>query len=293
MSYSLTLETAPARRTAAVLDAGFGGVIRCVEHPDGLPDSEWPRGVLHFFAEGSSTRGVEVIREDRALRVRLLSLAAPRDWELAYRFLTAFAGDSTQIVTGEDGTSATCADLAQRFAEVMARETAAGVAALEAALASQAGNQVRLPGAVRAVFIGPRLLSELPAGGSERVEALLERIRRLQFVELDGYAFTDPVPLRAPGIPSFAVWSLTRPQAFSPVECVGVSTEDGNLYIPVPALPGALGERFCWLDETQFAIAATSAAELPSLLVALRPLAIDPYRGVERKKRWWQFWRSE
>jgi hypothetical protein len=237
--------------------------------------------LLLVYRPGVSSRGVEVSFEDDDVHTRLTALAAPGDWALAFEYLAACAGEAAPVVTGEDGTSGT----SDAFADVIARETAGALAGAESALANNPGSEISLRGPVREVHVGARLLGELV---EPRVMGLIERVRRLQYLESEGYELCAPISLRAPGVPTFTVWSPDRAQAFEPVEALGLSAPGGNLYIPVAALPGLLGDRFQWLDEKQFAIAA---GDDPGLVERARPLSIDPYKAV--KKKWWQFWRRD
>src|SRR5689334_1297892 len=86
-----------------------------------------------IYRAGASSRGVEVHEQPPEVSVRLVALASPEDWTLAYEFLAAYAGDPAAIATGEDGTTGACGALADAFAEVMLRETAASLVGLEAA----------------------------------------------------------------------------------------------------------------------------------------------------------------
>jgi hypothetical protein len=284
MSYSLSLRDPPVRRTAEVLTGRLESA-RCAENPDGLPDVPWPTGILHFYLEGISTRGIEVIFEDGELRVRLVALACPEDWALAYDFLSAFSGDPEAIVHGEDGVSGPCGRLSAHFAEVMIHEIASAVSA---ALALGAGSEIlQVPGPVRAVTIGPRFLGSLPTDPAERASAIFDSIRAVQYPERNGYEVQSSIPLSAPGVPTLAVWSPARAQAFEPVDAVGLSSPSGNLYIPVAQLPELVGDKFRWLDERRFAIDSVTD---PGLFERAKRVSIDPYK---RSKKWWQFWRAD
>jgi hypothetical protein len=239
------------------------------------------KGLALLYRHGVSSRGVEVTLDSDGFHARLTSLASDGDWALAFELLAVYAGDPTTELVGEDGTSGT----ADAFTDVIARETAAALAGAEAALAGKPGSELSLRGPIREVHIGPRLLGEL---AEPRADDLIERVRRIQYLESERFEVCAPVPLRAPGIPTFTVWTPTKTQAFEPVDALGLSTPDGNLYIPVAALPALLGARFEWLDEKQFAI---YAAEDPALIARARAVSIDPYAAT--RKKWWQFWRSE
>ena len=85
---------------------------------------------------------------------------------------------------------------------------------------------------------------------------------------------------------------LSAPDERTPDERHAVGGDvPGSLTVPISELPELAGNRFHWLDEKQFAIDATPAAELSALYERAAAVAIDPYRKARGKRRWWQFWR--
>jgi hypothetical protein len=285
MSYTLVQSVAATPQATKVLSGALAGVL-CRENPDGFGEVPWPRAIVHLYRPGKSTRGVEVVFDGAELQTRLVSLASPEDWQLAYALHAAFAAGPDVEVRGEDGTKSRVDGLAGAFADVAARETAAGVVAMETSLQQNPGSQIGMSGPVRQMTIGHRVINDLPAEPGKRVFALLDRIRRIQYIESEGYEVKTAVPLKAPGIPTFSVWTPAKKQAFEDVEALGLSSPKGNLYVPVAALPGLLGDKFQWLDEVSFAI---DAVDDPTLVERAAAESIDIWKSANKK--WWQFWK--
>jgi hypothetical protein len=277
MSYTLSAAAKPAPEVATVM-AALGADVRCIELADLAPE-RWPEGTVHLHRVGRSTRGVELIFRDGRVSTRLVALANRDDWELAYRILETFAASASAEVSGEDGAVASLAEVRPRFHDVLLRETAAGLVAMRQALDRNPGEIIRFHGAVRDVFIGERSLRELPDD-----LALMERVRRLQYIETEGFEMRRPIPLLASGGVRLTVWTPDRAQAFEETDNVGLAAPSGSLTVPVSELPALAGERFHWLDERQFAIDAVPSADMPMLYAKAEAVAV-------KAKKWWQFWR--
>jgi hypothetical protein len=294
MSYSMTVEVKQLPPVEAVLAALGPRAIQCAEAPDGL--SRWPRGIIHLHELGESTRGVELIIEDSEVRARMVSLANPADWQLAFDLLAAFAPRRDARILGEDGTAATVDALRSEFVEVIERELGVGLITVLDMTARDDIEEMTFNGAVRTVYIGSRIANEL--GGTapdEALRRLLDLIRRIQYIEREGFELVESSDLGSLlGIPvemRLSIWNPTAAQAFAPTRLLGLRTPAGNLYVPVEALPELLGPRFAWLDEQQFTIAPTPEAELPALHARARKVAVELTGGTGGKRKWWQVWK--
>jgi len=292
MSYSMTVEVSELPPVQSVFDALGPRAIRCAEAPDGLGAS-WPRGILHFHAPGESTRGVELIIDDHEVRARMVSLANPADWQLAFDLLGAFAPRSDARVLGEDGTAATVERLRSDFVEVIERELGVGLFTVLDMTARDDIDQMTLNGSVRSVYIGARVAAELASTpAAQALARLLEMIRRIQYIEREGYELVESADLGdLLGMPvklQLSIWDPTRAQAFEPTRLLGLTTPGGNLYVPIDALPALLGARFAWLDEHQFTIAPTPDPELAALHARARKVAVELTGG---RRKWWQIWK--
>ena len=284
MSYSMTVSVSAPPSAAAVLRQ-LGAAVEVREE---LPAGSWPEGILHLHHVGKSTRGVEVALEDRELSVRMLACANREDWELAFRLLEAIGA---REIAGEDGTSAPLSALRTRFEQVMVRDMAFSLSSLRVLI--EKGNELQFQGSVRDVFFGPRMLRDL---GSNPLR-WLDAIRRVQYVEQEGYEWIEygdlgaAMGLRVDGV-GFSIWDPMRDQAFAPTPYLAIAAPAGNIYLASSSLPELLGARFAWLDEKQFAIAATPDSELAQLFERAAAVTVDPYAELRRQsKRWWQFWK--
>jgi hypothetical protein len=282
MSYTMSVSLVGPLDAISTVDA-LGDDVRCRED---LVAGEWPDRAVHVYRVGRSTRGVELLRRGSELGVRMVACANDADWELAFALLERL---NASPITGEDGTCVALADARSGFAEVVARETAAAISTLHALI--DQGEKIELEGVTRTVYFGSRMLS----GIGREPGALLERIRRIQYVVDEGFEPVAPEDLAAMmGLPEpleLSVWDPDVAQVFAPTSLVALRTP--TLYVPMDALPAVVGPRFAWLDERQFTIAAIPADERPALVERATRAAVDPYAKIRayETKKWWQFWR--
>ena len=275
--------------TAAVRAQGLpslAGVVATLG-PDVRLDHEivhaWPSRPIHLHRDGRSTRGIEVEAGPSALSIRMLACANDADWELAFAL---FEGVGVASIDGEDGTTARIANARRELGEVRERELAAALAAVRVAVES--GQDMEMSGVVREVYIGPGMLAEV---GTD-AQALLERIRRVQYIEAEGFEFVARSNLglmMGLGVDlGFSIWNPERAQAFGPTSHLGMAASV-SLHVPLDVLPELLGNRFARLDEKQFTIDAVPEHEIPQLVERAKPFTFNPYKKLEKK--WWQFWK--
>jgi hypothetical protein len=279
MSYTMTVKVSRPPNAAAVLSE----LGRDVRGGEGLGRGDWPERLVHLHRARHSTRGITIERKGTVLSVRMAACTNWADWDLAFSLFDAV--DATPI-EGEDATTVALVDGRAGFAEVMARELWASVSTLHTVIEPR--REVQLTGTVRDVFVGRRMLREI---GRDPV-AMLERIRRVQYIEDAGFEFVTHSNLSATrwltaGL-GFSLWNPKRPQAFGPTTHLAL-TGARTLHVPLAALPEVVGSRFAWLDEKQFTIAATPEAEIAQLVERAERVAFDPYAKLNKK--WWQFWR--
>lgn len=284
MSYSMTFACEqpkynPRVPTPPALVSALGTGARF----SGKEVASWPTDPVHIHRHGASTRGIEIECRDAEMSVRMVSCTNEADWELAFATLELL-GAAT--VEGEDGTRAAIANVRAAFAEVRSRELAAAASSIIAAVES--GAALQLSGAVRDVYFGPRTAAEIRADPT----GLLDRIRRIQYIEDEGFEivkYSNLSMMMALTVEfGFSIWSPEKAEAFTPTSWVGMKGPT-SLHIKLAALPDLCGSRFEWLDEKQFTIAATPEPELPALFERAKRVAFNPYRKLGKK--WWQFWR--
>lgn len=290
MSYTMSSTPKACPTAADIMEALGPSAVRCVEFGDQAPEGDWPERVLHLHRLERSARGVEVRFERSRLRVRMVSLANREDWELAFRILEAFAVNPSDSVEGEDGTACSLTEVRACFLDVLLRESAATFLSMKGALSGNPDLLIELRGPVRSVFLGPRCFRELPSDSGQAIAALMERIRRVQYLEAEGFEVRSPMSLPGSVGVRLTLWDPRKAQAFEPTDNVGLRAPSGSLTVPVAQLVALVGERFVWLDEKQFALHATPEAELSELYEWAASMTVDPYVATADRK-WWQFWR--
>jgi hypothetical protein len=264
--------------------------LRRVDRPKVYPaDQPLPSGTGRYSREGRSTRGVMLTSKPGIARVRMFPLSSLEDWELGFQLLRALAADPAVRVEGEDGTVSTLSDMRERFLEVLHRETANDFREIQKQLREHPETVVVLDGAVREVFIGPRQLAELSTGTTGGVTAVVERIRRIQHIEREGFEVVRPVKLAVEPGRLFSRWTLDKAQAFEATDYVVLEQPWRNsiVCVPVPGLPELVGSRFQWLDEKQFTLQPIPESERADL----HERAMARVTVYHPRKRWWQFWR--
>ena len=241
----------------------------------------WPEGfAFHVHRDQRSTRGVELCWESDQLQVRLLTLASPEDWELAFRLLEEAAGGQGRVRT-EDGQESEVSELRERFGLLCAETNAGGAAFLVARIEAEQ-THLTLPGPIRSFCIGPRVLEELTSAGppDELTERLLERIREVQYSPEAERHYTASV-LQASGEDELR-FTLA---AFGPgvryllpeVQFVAlVSDEDRELFLDYDALLLLLTGWCRYLDERQVFVEALEGANWSAFLEWARRCALDP-----------------
>jgi hypothetical protein len=269
MSYTITV----AARPAANLLGAMPEDARCLDVGGGR---------FQIYRPGRSTRGVAFSVEDGRAEARMVSFANEDDWLLGLELLRAFAADGSTI-EGEDGTTAKGDP--QPFLTAMIRENAAAFVVVKSLVAERGEKHPKIVGPKREVLIGERLLRDV----ADDPIALMERIRRLQYLEDEGFEVVEPMSLPAGIGVEISLWDPRKAQAFAPTKHVGLSAPSGSLTIPVAEVPALAGSHFHWLDEEQFAIDAAPEDELPELFRRAALVAASPHEKVTRK--WWQFWK--
>jgi hypothetical protein len=258
------------------------------EEPEGGP---WPEGVRHYHREGVSTRGIEVSWEDGIFSVRINTLAAPEDYDLALHFVERAAGLLGVPVESEDGTTLPADQLRGTFdAEWIRQTNTAGLAAVGALIAEKESSSIQLGGVVRDVYLGPRVWEELTAAGEddELLDRLVEFMRRVQYVNADeGYFAANVMSMqkkkkrgKAEEI-TFAVIGPDVSYLFPSVEylaVIGQSEKDPILFVPYTNLPELLADgAWEWLDEEQTLVAPVPDDDWPALRARAKLLAVaDP-----------------
>ncbi len=289
MSYWMSIRAKQAPTVTEILEALATPELRSTEFPNGFPTEFWPTGVSHYYRANLSARGVELTFEPGFARIQILSLSNPEDWELGFRLLCALAADPATQVEGQEGTLGTVADMRERFLEVIRRWIADEFRVIQKQVREHDNVLVSMHGPHREVFFGRRSLQELSTGTTELVTAVIERIRRIQYIETEGYEVVRPVKLAVDPGRSATSWNLDKTQVFEATDYVGLDKpyRRATVYVPVPDMPKLVGSRLEWLDEKQFILHAVPKSEQAAIHARAKAMVVI----YHPPKRWWQFWR--
>ena len=168
MSFSFSLSAPERPDYQAVL---FGLNLRDVqrlEEEDYLTEGPWPDGVVHFHRPGLSTRGVEVEWSDGEFIIEIPTLAAPEDYDLAFRFIESAATIFGGKVYPEEGESFAVEELRTLYnTEWMIQTNESAIVSIRALLKEE--DQILMMfGTVRPFHIGAALLEELDELGRRK-----------------------------------------------------------------------------------------------------------------------------
>jgi hypothetical protein len=255
------------------------------DEPDG---GSWPDGVRHYYRDGVSVRAVEVSWEDGEFAVRVNTLSAPEDYDLAFCFVERAAELMGGPVQSEDGQTLPADQLREVYDADWVRNTnRAGLAAVREMVTGEEYHSVQIPGAVRPVHIGRRVWEELADAGpeDELLDRLTEFMRGVQAIDADDFYFASPMTLQHREDPdrqaTVAVFAADVDYLFPDVEFLVLAGEkDGDelLFVPYDKLPELLpAGGWEWLDERQTLVDAVPEADWSALRERARPLAVaDP-----------------
>jgi hypothetical protein len=293
----------PAPSLAAALDRiGREGLWTSKEAP---ADGGWPPGPLRVGLHGKSVRGVEAERAGGETRVRLFECSTEDDLRLGLRLTAAFAGE-TGTVRLDGGETVPASGLRARFDEVWIEDRVAeGPARLRALFEDRAGpprEEIVVPGLRCDVHVGRSLLAKLEPDSPGFGAALLERMRRIQWIEDEGYAFLAWYTARPrDGSEPFTFAELPRNAAVlvPVVDRLVVDGPDATLafdFEDAEAVGGrAFAERvdehhFLWrvVDDVNWARIVARAKER-GIPVPTKRRGSSP-RARASARRWWRFW---
>jgi hypothetical protein len=263
VSYTFSIPCLKPPLVRAILDAVGAVVASVAGRIERFRDRPWPESeIFHFFRKGISARPVEVTLETGTFDVRVLTLSAPEDYELALRFAEAFARAGRMRVHPEFGSPLRVLELRKAHGDDWIRATNAGGAEALVASVLEEGDTATLEGVVRPFHVGPRVVSELglDGGPEEFASRLVERLRASQWIageESDVFAANAFVAKNDHGEPvTFAAWVPACRCLFPDVPYLRLASSPSSrpgapFFIPTEALEKIEGVRWTWLDEKQ------------------------------------------
>jgi len=269
------------------------------------PDGPWQDGVLHFARKNLSACGVEVGYAEESLQVVISPLSSAEDFDLAFRFVEAFAAHAGAPVTREDGSVLPTAELRQHFGADWAAKfnddfLQTKLEALKHGLhyAKNVRHYEEVDGCLRPFCLGPRLLAELKAAGPENELAarVVEAVRNLQWTEK--YHYAEEIAVAAKGMDrpvAIALWEAGAAYLFPPVDLLVMKDKSAHpIHIPYGKLPDVAGPSCSYADEAQCFVEAVPDAEWPALLDRARAFQVsveDQPAAPPAGPKWWQIWK--
>jgi hypothetical protein len=257
---------------AAPVPPDYKKLMKGLPFDDVLPEGDqeeptrgpWPEGIRHYYRDGLSTRGAEVSWEDKVFAVRINTLAAPEDYDLAMHFIEQAAKLLKASIDPEGGDTIPADQLRATYDADWIRQTNEfGLATVGALITGGDHDSIQLGGVIRPVHLGPRVWGELTKAGpkDEMLDRLVEFMRHVQYVNADeDYYAANIMTLNRQKKGKEKEVTVT---AFGPgvrylfpvVEYfVVVGQEEGDpiLFVPSKKLPELLkGHEWEWLDEEQ------------------------------------------
>ncbi len=283
MSFSFSLSAPERPDYQAVL---FGLNLRDVqrlEEEDYLTEGPWPDGVVHFHRPGLSTRGVEVEWSDGEFIIEIPTLAAPEDYDLAFRFIESAATIFGGEVYPEEGESFAVEELRTLYnTEWMIQTNESAIVSIRALLKEE--DQILMMfGTVRPFHIGAALLEELDELGppEEFQYRLIDVMREVQNVDADSFTFAEALQLGKSEEPeetvTMAMWEPEKSYLFPDVDYLLLMDEEERpFFVPYDALPDILDDGWVFIDERQMLVDAIPKEDWAAMLERAAPFAEVP-----------------
>ncbi len=273
---------------AAPKPPDYKKLMKALPFDDVLPEGDqeeptrgpWPEGIRHYYRDGLSTRGAEVSWEDKVFAVRINTLAAPEDYDLAMHFIEQAAKLLKVPIDPEGGETIPADQLRDEYDTEWVRQTnEVGLATVGALIAGDDHDSIQLGGVIRSVHIGPRVWGELTKAGpkGKMLDRLVEFMRRVQYVNAEEDYFAANVMTlnrqnkgKGKGKDkdkevTVAAFGPGVRYLFPSVEyLVVVGQEEGDpiLFVPSKKLPELLKSyEWEWLDEEQTLVEPVPEAE--------------------------------
>lgn len=223
-------------------------------------------GVHRFHIDGRSTRVTEVTVAE-TFEVRMFSLAAPEDVQLAVRIAECAA--SVMGIREADAEGAgviPVGELRDVYDASWAQSQARSGVRMLRALIEQGRGPLQMPGPVRAFCVGPRVLAEV--AGEDEDARMLEAIRAVQWLRVP----TAGVFVAGDNETKLAVW-LGEEVVFPPVAYAAVSRDPEVVLVKAEHVAALAGAHWRPLDEVQGHITAFTETEWPAVIASARAFA--------------------
>jgi len=254
MSYTFTLRSA---RSLSFDDVRADLGVPDLAMVEAVASENWPEGIIHLHREFVSARNVEVTKDKGTFEVRLMSMSAPEDTELALRIVeTVAARLGVRTVDSENFGELPVSELRVAHDDAWVRNQWESGASVVAAMIGQGRGPITVPGARRSFVLGTRSIAELDTS-----DKLLARMRRVQWIEREGFRAAGVFEAsKDDGRFTFAVL-LPDEDIFIPVTDKIVIKDDAAIVFDRSKLADVVGPRWEALDECQGCFRAISGAD--------------------------------
>ena len=245
-------------------------------HFDLTQDSAWPEETIALWRRGISTRRTEVTRNGDTMSVRVFALATPEDLNLAYELLRVFNVEGP-IDADDLGEHESLHELASFFdADAAYARAESGVRALKALIEAGRGP-IGIPGPIRPLHIGERVLNEVELMDGKTEINVLNLLTKIQW-EIDPkyedagiFESEPPSDNKNDGKWTIAIWLPNRNFIMPKVDRIAIqANQDEILMIPAKHAAEVGGEHWNLIDECQATVDALTGVEWEQLVSRAR-----------------------
>jgi hypothetical protein len=219
---------------------------------------------VKIYVHNRSTRGIRVTRVEDTITVVLNSLSAPEDHRLAKDILAILAQHSAGMIDAEMFGEVAIEKLREICDEQWERSSVeSGMRAL-AYLIDQGKGPMTVPGVIRNLYLGERILSQFRTSGTPLDEQYLTLMRKVQYIaETDCDASIFTASKEGEGDYKLCFW-FGDFKILPPVDYVMLANHDETaeiIKVRFGDLHSLSDEIFTLLDERQLVARACSEAE--------------------------------
>lgn len=230
-----------------------------------------------FYIPGVSTRSVSVSCNRNTITVKINALSSQEDCILALDIVAKLSRLCSAKVQHEYMGEVDVNDFPEVFNQEWFLKKSESGARIVSAMIEEGHGPMCIPGPVRNVFIGERVLQDFKSA-AEQIPlwvSYLHFIRHVQYsanAEMDASVFSSESKDK---VEDFCVWSGNS-IVLPPVKWVILiekSNEEDTIKVPFESLPALCGDHLSALDEKQYIVDAFSSADWQKLREKARLMA--------------------
>ena len=245
-------------------------------------NADWPEETIGLWRHGVSTRRTEVTREGNTMSVRVFSLASPEDVQLASDLLSVF-GVEGPINADELGELESLVELDSFMqAESAYARAESGMRAIRH-LIDDGRGPIGIPGPIRPVHIGQRMMNELDQMEGQLEINLLKMISTIQWTIDSKYEDAGVFQASPPSQNgdqsdekwTIAMWLPDRNFIMPRVDRVAISAGPDDVFmIQFEHAAEVGGEHWNFIDECQATVDALKGDQWSELVSRARPFSV-------------------